>query len=162
MSQTIRPAWIIERSIARGTVRIGVVGSRFAAELNGRPVKLANNDIASLEEIASSRFTAHMVPTLRGGGYTHLLGGQVALLPGEARTLKDVAMATPEGLLIHRTKLLEALEKEAIEEDTSVDFNSGLAQHGDERALRISPARQALNVFDERHPHVRAAMATKS
>lgn len=160
MSQTFRPTWIIERSVARGEVKIGVLGSRFAAELNGRPVKLANNGIASLEEIASSRFTAHMVPTLRGGGYTHLLGGQVALLPGEARTLREVAMGTPDGLVIHRAKLLEALEKEAVEEDGPVDINSGLAQHGDERALRITPARQALNAFDERHPQVRTKMQT--
>jgi hypothetical protein len=162
MSQTVRPTWIIERAVARGTVRIGVAGSRFAAELNGRPVKLASNDIASLEEIAASRFTAHMVPTLRGGGYTHLLGGQVALLPGEARTLRAVAMGTPEGLVIHRSKLLEALEKETDDGDTPIDINSGLAQHGDERALRITPARQALNSFDERHPQVRAAMAGKA
>ena len=38
---------------------------------------------------------------------------------------------------------------------------TGLAQHGDERALRITPARQALNAFDERHPQVRAVMAAK-
>lgn len=159
MSQTIRPTWIIERSVARGTVRIGVLGSRFAAELNGRMVKLANNDIASINDIAASRYTAHMVPALRDGGYTHLLGGQVALLPGEAKTLKDVAMGTPEGLLVHRAKLLEALEKEADDDDGPIDVISGLAQHGDERALRISPARQALNAFDERHPHVRGQMA---
>ncbi len=157
MSQTLRPTWIIERSIARGVVRIGVVGSRFAAELNGRAVKLAHNDIASINDIAASRFTAHMVPTLRDGGYTHLLGGQIALLPGEAKTLKEVAMGTPEGLLIHRAKLIEALEKESAEVEAPVDVITGLAQHGDERALRITPARQALNAFDERHPQVRAA-----
>ena len=35
-----------------------------------------------------------------------------ALLPGESKILKEVAMGTPEGLILHRTKLLEALHKE--------------------------------------------------
>lgn len=155
MSQTIRPTWIIERKIARGEVRIGVVGSRFAAELNNRRIPLANNDIASIQDIAASRYTAHMVPTLRDGGYSHLLGGQVALLPGEARTLREVAMGTPEGLTIHRAKLLEALEKEPDDEPEITDVITGLANHGDERSLQITPARQALLDFDRRHPGVR-------
>ena len=68
----------------RGRRGIGVLGTRFVAELNGRPVKLANNDILSTQEVAASRHTAAMAVTLRNGGYAHLLGGQVALLPGEA------------------------------------------------------------------------------
>lgn len=157
MSQTARPTWIIERDVTRGKVRIGVLGSRFAAELNGRRIALQNNDILSIQEIAASRYTASMVPTLRDGGYSHLLGGQVALLPGEAKTLKEVAMGTPEGLRIHRAKLLEALETESFDDSDVQDVISGLAQHGDERQLRISPARQALIDFDRRHPQVAAA-----
>ena len=160
MSQSApRPTWIIERSVSRGTVKIGVVGSRFAVELNGRRVALANNDIASIHDIAASRFTAHMVPTLRDGGYSHLLGGQIALLPGEAKTLKDVAMGTKEGLAIHRAKLLEALEKETDDGGDVEDVISGLVNHGDEHAVRITPARQALMEFDRRHPQVRAGVS---
>ena len=155
MSQTIRPTWIIERKIARGDVRIGVVGSRFAAELNNRRIPLANNDIASIQDIAASRYTAHMVPTLRDGGYSHLLGGQVALLPGEARILKEVAMATPEGLAIHRAKLLKDLENEIDDDAEITDVITGLGNHGDEHSLRITPARQALLDFDRRYPGVR-------
>lgn len=157
MSQTSRPTWIIERKVARGEVRIGVIGSRFAAELNSRRIPLANNDIATIQDIAASRYTAHMVPTLRDGGYSHLLGGQVALLPGEARILREVAMGTPEGLTIHRAKLLEALEKEPDDEPEIADVITGLANHGDERSLRITPARQALLDFDRRYPGVRTA-----
>lgn len=155
------PVWIIERKIARGEVRVGVIGSRFAAELNLRRVPLANNDIASLQDIAASRHTAHMVPTLRSGGYTHLLGGQVALLPGEAKTLRDVAMGTPDGLAILREKLVESLENETDDDIEAEDIISGLANHGDERAPRISPARQALLDFDRRHPQVLASIVAR-
>lgn len=151
-----RPVWIIERAISRGAVRVGVLGTRFVAELNGRPVKLANNDIQTTEEVASSRYTAAMAPTLRNGGYTHLLGGQVALLPGEARQLKEVAMGTAEGLRLHRAKLIEALDKEVDDDADPADIASGLGHHGDERTLRITPARQQLNDFDRRHPEVAA------
>jgi len=157
MSQSARPVWIIERKVARGELRIGVVGSRFVAELNLRRVALANNDIASLHDIAASRYTAHMVPTLRDGGYSDLLGGAIALLPGEAHMLKEVARGTAEGLAIHRAKLIEALDKESADDIEADDVITGLAQHGDERALRITPARQALNAFDARFPQVRAA-----
>jgi hypothetical protein len=161
MSQTVRPTWIIERKIARGEVRIGVVGYRFAAELNGRRVPLANNDIASLQEIAASRHTAHMVPTLRDGGYSHLLGGQVALLPGEAKILKDVALGTPEGLVIHRAKLVEALEKEDPEDAAADATISGLGHHGDEHGAQVTPARQALIDFDRKHPQILAAIVAE-
>lgn len=162
MSDGPRPVWIIERKIARGAVRIGVLGHRYVAELNGRRIALSHNDIVSVEDVAASRYTAHMAPTLRSGGYTHLLGGQVALLPGEARTLKEVAMGTPEGLGIHRAKLVEALETEKGEEMDVQDVISGLSHHGDEHALRITPARQALLDFDRRHPEVLAALKDRA
>lgn len=162
MNDAPRPAWIIERKVSRGEVKIGVSGWRFAAELNGKRMNLANNDIADVNDLAVSRHTAHLVPTLRSGGYTHLLGGQVALLPGEARILKEVALGTPEGLTIHRAKLVEALAKER-EDDTEVhDVITGLPQHGDERALRITPARRALNDFDHKHPEVLADLTKKN
>jgi hypothetical protein len=162
MSQSARATWIIKRSVARGTVCIGVSGSRFAAELNGRRLALANNDIASIHDIAASRHTAHLVPALRDGGYSHLLGGQVALLPGEAKILKDVIMGTPEGLAIHRAKLVDALLSETDDDAGAEDVISSLDHHGEERAPRISPARQALLDFDRRHPQVRNAVARES
>ena len=158
MSQAAPPCWIIERQVARGEVRIGLVGRRLVAELNLRRIALTGNDIATIQEVASSRHTAHLFPTLRDGGYTHLLGGAVALLPGEARILKEVVNATPEGLVIHRVKLVEALEKEPPEDTDVDDVITGLAQHGDERALRITPARGALNAFDAAHPQVLAGL----
>ena len=161
MSQSDRPVWIIERQIARGTVRIGVAGWRFAAELNGRRIALASNDIASIADIAASRHTAHRVPALRDGGYSHLLGGQVALLPGEAKILKEVAMATPAGLAIHRARLVEALLAETDDDSAAPDIVTHIDHHGDERAPRITPARQALLDFDQRHPQVRAAASAK-
>ena len=161
MSDAPRPVWIIERKVARGEVKIGVLGWRFAAELNGKRVNLANNDIVSVDDLAISRHTAHLVPTLRSGGYAHLLGGQIALLPGEARTLKDVALGTPEGLVLHRAKLVEALAKESADDMEVDDVITGLAQHGDERALRITPARRALNDFDHKHPQVLADLTKK-
>ena len=63
------PDWLFERPIARGTVRLGIQGTRFQAELNGRMLKLANNDILKLEDLAASRHTAHLVKPLRDGGY---------------------------------------------------------------------------------------------
>ena len=159
MSQPTLPTWIIARKIARGEVRIGVIAGRFTAELNLRRIALANSDIASLNDIAASRHTSHLVPTLRDGGYTHLLGGQVALLPGEAKTLMAVILATPEGLVIHRAKLVEALENETTDDEDAEAIISGLANHGDERAPRITPARAMLLDFDRRHPQVLAAIA---
>ena len=157
MSQSARPTWIIERDVARGRVRIGVVGWRFVAELNLRRVALAHNDIYSVQDLAASRYTMRQATQLREGGYAHLLGGMIALLPGEARILNEVARGTPEGLAIHRTKLIEALEKETADEEEVDDVVTGLAHHGDEHALRVSPARQALLDFDAQHPQVAAA-----
>ena len=154
MSQPTRPTWIIERAVARGHLRIGVVGWRYAAELNDRRVALAHNDIASVQELAASRYTARQAVTLREGGYSHLLGDRIGLLPGEARILQEVSAGSPEGLTIHRAKLIEALEKETVDGDDADDVVTGLAQHGDEHALRVSPARQALLDFDRQHPQV--------
>src|ERR1700677_4926554 len=106
MSKPDRPTWIIERTVARGRLRVGVVGSRFAAELNDRRVALAHNDIASVQELAASRYTARQAVTLREGGYSHLLGDRIGLLPGEAGILNEVSAGTPEGLAIHRAKLI--------------------------------------------------------
>jgi hypothetical protein len=158
MSQPPRPTWIIERGVARGTVRIGVIGWRFAVELNGRRLALANNDILSAQEVAASRHTAHLFPALRDGGYSHLLAGQIALLPGEAKILKDVALGTPEGLVIHRARLVEALQAEADEDASADEIVTGVEHHGEERASRVTPARQALLEFDQRHPQIRAAL----
>jgi hypothetical protein len=157
------PVWIIERRVASGALRIGVQGYRYAAELNGRRIQFANNDILTLAEIAASRHTARLFPALRDGGYSHLLGGNVGLLPREADQLKSVALGTPEGLILHRAKLVEALKTDIDDRPTGgpaggpVDAPvlSGLAQHGDEAAREISLARQALRDFDNRHPQVR-------
>ena len=161
MSQSPRPTWIIDRSVARGRVRIGVIGWRFVAELNARRVALAHNDIASVQELAASRYTARQATQLRDGGYTHLLGGLIGLLPGEARILREVVMGTPEGLAIHRAKLVEALETEAVGDDEVDEVITGLAHHGDEHVLRVSPARQALLDFDREHPQVAVALVAK-
>jgi hypothetical protein len=161
MSQSPRPTWIIERSAARGRVRIGVVGWRFVAELNGRRVALAHNDIYSVQDLAASRYTARQATQLRDGGYSHLLGGLIALLPGEARILNEVSMGTPEGLAIHRAKLVEALAKEADDDGDVEEVVTGLTHHGDEHALRVSPARQVLLDFDRLHPQVVAAIVAK-
>ena len=49
-----QPTWLFERKIARGEVRIGITGTRFHAELNGRLLKLANNDVIKLADLAAS------------------------------------------------------------------------------------------------------------
>jgi hypothetical protein len=68
-------------------------------------------------------------------------------------------MGTPEGLAIHRAKLVEALHHSTADGAAAEDLISGLAHHGDESAPHISPARQALLEFDRRHPQVLAAVA---
>jgi|HubBroStandDraft_5_1064220.scaffolds.fasta_scaffold616987_2 hypothetical protein len=156
MSETARPTWIIEREVSRGRVRIGVIGWRFVAELNLRRVALTHNDIYSVQDLAASRYTARQATQLRQGGYSHLLGGAIGLLPGEAKILNEVARGTPEGLVIHRAKLIEALEKENDDTEEVDEVISDLAHHGDEHVLRVSPARQALLDFDRAHPDVAA------
>jgi hypothetical protein len=159
------PDWLFERKVTRGEVRLGIQGTRFQAELNGRMLKLANNDIVKLEDLAASRHTAHLVKPLRDGGYTHLLGGSVGLLPEEARMLREVATGTREGLHFHRARLVEALEREraerALDGPAEERLDSGLIHHAEDRESMVSAARQRLNDFDERHPKVLAELQSK-
>jgi hypothetical protein len=158
------PDWLIERKVSRGEVRLGIQGTRFQAELNGRMLKLANNDIVKLADLAASRHTAHLVKPLRDGGYTHLLGGSVGLLPEEARMLREVALASHEGLHFHRAKLVEALARERAERDEATPqerLDSGIIHHAEDRESQVSEARQRLNAFDERHPRILAELQAK-
>ncbi len=163
------PTWLFERKVARGEVRLGIQGTRFQAELNGRRLKLANNDIVALGDLAASRHTAHLVKPLRDGGYTHLLSGSVGLLTEEARMLKQVALGTNEGLHFHRAKLVEALERERAERTRDGDhgggqerLDSGLVHHAEDRDSQVSATRQALLDFDEAHPKILAEVRAKS
>jgi hypothetical protein len=146
-------------------VRLGIQGTRFHAELNGRLLKLANNDIVKLADLAASRHTAHLVKPLRDGGYTHLLGGSVGLLPEEARMLREVALGTHEGLHFHRARLVDALEREraqrAVDGVREARQDSGIIHHDEASDSQVSPARQRLNDFDERHPKVLAELQAK-
>ena len=158
------PTWLFERKIARGEVRIGILGTRFTAELNLRLLKLANNDLIKLADLAASRHTAHLVGPLRDGGYTHLLGGSVGLLPEEARMLREVALGSREGLQFHRSKLVEALARERAErahERPQERLDSGIIHHAEDSESQVSEARQRLNDFDERHPKVLAELQAK-
>ena len=158
------PDWLFERKIARGEVRLGIQGTRFFAELNGRMLKLANNDIVKLTDLAASRHTAHLVKPLRDGGYTHLLGGAVGLLPEEARMLHLVATGTTEGLRFHRARLVDALERERearAHEPAAQAIDSGIIHHADGNESQVSQARQRLHDFDERHPRVLAELQAK-
>jgi len=159
------PDWLFERPIARGTVRIGIQGTRFQAELNGRMLKLATNDIVRLDDLAASRHTAHLVKPLRDGGYTHLLGGSVGLLAEEARMLREVATGTREGLRFLRERLVEALDREraqrAIDGVHEERLDSGIIHHADDRESQVTPARQRLLDFDERHPKILAELQSR-
>ena len=159
-----QPTWLFERKVARGEVRIGILGTRFQAELNGRLLKLANNDTIKLTDLAASRHTAHLVKPLRDGGYTHLLGGSVGLLPEEARMLHEVATASREGLHFHRAKLVEALETERAErihETPAQRLDSGIIHHDEANQSQVTDARQRLYDFDERHPKILAEIQVK-
>ena len=159
MSQGAYVTWIIERNVAKGRVRIGVIGGRIVAELAGKRLALANSDILTLADVANSRHMASLVAPLRDGGYAHLLGGQVGLLPGEAATLKEVARNTPDGLVVRRAKLVETLAKESdqpLDDSHVVDGRTGLTHHTDGREAAVSPTRQALIDFDRAHPKIRA------
>ncbi len=159
------PDWLFERKVARGEVRLGIQGTRFQAELNGRMLKLANNDIVKLDDLAASRHTAHLVKPLRDGGYTHLLGGSVGLLPEEARMLREVATGTREGLHFHRARLVVALEQEraqrAIDGVRETQVDSGIIHHDEASESQVSAARQRLYDFDERHPRILAELQAK-
>jgi hypothetical protein len=159
------PDWLFERKIARGEVRLGIQGTRFTAELNGRLLKLANNDIVKLANLAASRHTAHLVKPLRDGGYTHLLGGAVGLLPEEARMLHQVATGTTEGLHFQRARLVEALDREraerALDRPVEARPDSGIIHHDEAQESQVSQARQRLHDFDERHPRIQAEAQTR-
>lgn len=152
------PTWLFERAVARGAVRIGILGSRFQAELNGRRLVLATNDIVRLADLAASRHTAHLVKPLRDGGYTHLLGGSIGLLAEEARMLREVAMGSLEGLRFHRARLVEALDREraerALEGPRQATVDSGIVHHDEASESEVSAARARLHEFDERHPRI--------
>ncbi len=159
-----QPTWLFERKIARGEVRIGITGTRFHAELNGRLLKLANNDVIKLADLAASRHTAHLVKPLRDGGYTHLLGGSIGLLPEEARMLLQVAVSSTEGLHFLRAKLVEALDRERAErihETPRQQVDSGIIHHDEASESQVSEARQRLYDFDECHPRILAAIQAK-
>ena len=158
------PTWLFDRKVARGEVRIGILGTRFQAELNGRLLKLANNDLIKLADLAASRHTAHLVKPLRDGGYTHLLGGSVGLLPEEARMLHEVATGSREGLHFHRAKLVEALDRERAErvhETPRAQIDSGIIHHDEASESQVTEARQRLYDFDERHPKILAEIQAK-
>jgi hypothetical protein len=161
LAQTSYITWIIERSTGKGPVRIGVLVSRFVAELAGKPVDLPHGDIVAVNDLAASRATAHLVRPLRDGGYTHLLGGKIGLFQEEAAILKAVAQRTPEGLRIRRSKIVEAMERERAAQPVATgEVNvTGIAHHGDEREARISAARAALAAFDQTYPQVLASIA---
>lgn len=160
-----QPTWLFERKVARGEVRIGILGTRFQAELNGRLLKLANSDVIKLADLAASRHTAHLVKPLRDGGYTHLLGGSVGLLPEEARMLLQVAVSSTEGLHFLRAKLVEAMEREraerAFERPAEVVADSGIIHHDEAAQSQVSEARQRLTQFDEAHPRILAEVRAK-
>ena len=160
-----QPTWLFERRVARGEVRIGILGTRFQAELNGRLLKLANNDVIKLADLAASRHTAHLVKPLRDGGYTHLLAGSVGLLPEEARMLHQVATGSHEGLHFHRAKLVEALDRERaerpFERPAEARPDSGIIHHDEATESQVSEARQRLLQFDEAHPRILAEVRAK-
>ena len=155
MEEAPRITWLIEREATRGLVRIGLLGRGLVAELAGKRVPLEGNDILSLVDIASSRRTAHLLGPLRDGGFTHLLGGKIALLPGEAPDLKGILLGTPEGLKLRREALLRmvAVEGEAAPQDV---VETGIAHHAEDSEARLGHARRMLIDFDRAYPSVRS------
>ncbi len=154
MSDQPRITWLIERQASRGLVRVGLLGRGLVAELAGKRVPLDGTEILSLAEIASSRRTAHLLGPLRDGGYTHLLGGKIALQPGEAPLLKNVLLGTPEGLQARRAALLAMVAQEG--DATFVEIaDTGIAHHAEDSDARLGHARQMLMDFDRAHPPVR-------
>lgn len=148
MSEPAYPTWMVDRQVSSGRLRVGVLAGRVIAELGGKRLALANTDILPLAQVGP-----RVAPALRAGGYSDLLGGQVALLPGEARVLREAALGTPEGLRLRREKLVEALardDKATAEADTP----TGLVHHNDGLDAQVSEARLALNAFDRAHPQV--------
>ena len=156
MTEPPRITWLVERSAKAGELRIGLLGRALIAELAGKRVPLEGNDMASLAELASSRRTAHLLTPLRDGGYTHLLGGKIALLPGEAPMLQQVLLGTPEGLRTRRAALLAMVAREAEAETGPAEVVlSGIAHHAEESEAQVGHARRMLMDFDRAFPSVR-------
>ena len=158
MTELPRITWLIERQAKAGDLRIGLLGRALIAELAGKRVPLEGADMLSLADIASSRRTAHLLAPLRDGGFTHLLGGKIALLPGEAAMLKEVLLGTPDGLKIRRAALLAMVARET-EHDTGAAevVYSGIAHHAEENEAQVGHARRMLMDFDRAFPSVRGA-----
>ena len=156
MTEPPRITWLVERSAKAGELRIGLLGRALIAELAGKRVPLEGNDMASLAELASSRRTAHLLTPLRDGGYTHLLGGKIALLPGEAPMLQQVLLGTPEGLRTRRAALLAMVAREAEADPGPAEVVlSGIAHHAEESEAQVGHARRMLMDFDRAFPSVR-------
>ena len=79
--------------------------------------------------------------------------------------LRDVATGTREGLHFLRTKLVDALTREreqrALDGDRHTQLDSGIIHHADDRESQVTPARQRLLDFDERHPKILAELQAK-
>ena len=158
MTESPRITWLLERQAKAGELRVGLLGRALIADLAGKRVPLEGNDILSLAEIASSRRTAHLLTPLRDGGYTHLLGGKIALLPGEAPLLKEVLLGTPAGLKTRRTALLAMVAREAEQATGPAEVVlSGIAHHAEESEAQVGHARRMLMEFDRAYPSVRSA-----
>ena len=159
MNDQPRITWLIDRMASRGRVRIGLLGRNLVVALWDKQVPLEGNDMQTLDDLASARRTLHLVPPLRDGGYTHLLGGKIGLLPGEAATLKAVLLGTPEGLRTRRQALLEMVaEVGRAEPAGTVAGETGIAHHAEATEAQIPHARRMLMDFDLAFPSVRSSM----
>ena len=159
MNDQPRITWLIDRMASRGRVRIGLLGRNLVVALWDKQVPLEGNDMQTLDDLASARRTAHLVPPLRDGGYTHLLGGKIGLLPGEAATLKAVLLGTPEGLRTRRQALLDMVAEEGRAEPASPETGeTGIAHHAEATEAHIGHARRMLMDFDQAFPSVRGSM----
>ena len=159
MSDQPRITWLIDRMATRGRVRVGLLGRNLVVALWDKQIPLDNNDMQTLDDLASSRRTTHLVPPLRDGGYTHLLGGKIGLLPGEAATLKAVLLGTPDGLRTRRQALLDMVAEEGKLEPTGPEAGeTGIAHHAEATEAQIGHARRMLMDFDQAFPSVRGSM----
>ena len=159
MSDQPRITWLIDRVATRGRVRVGLLGRTLVVALWDKQIPLDNNDMQTLDDLASSRRTTHLVPPLRDGGYTHLLGGKIGLLPGEAATLKAVLLGTPDGLRTRRQALLAMVTEEGKLDPTGPETGeTGIAHHAEATEAQIGHARRMLMDFDQAFPSVRGSM----
>ena len=159
MSDQPRITWLIDRMATRGRVRVGLLGRNLVVALWDKQIPLDNNDMQTLDDLASSRRTTHLVPPLRDGGYTHLLGGKIGLLPGEAATLKAVLLGTSDGLRTRRQALLDMVAEEGkLEPAIPETGETGIAHHAEATEARIGHARRMLIDFDQAFPSVRGSM----